>query len=201
MKYDGDYLLDDFGRIVMPYWESPIMKQAAKTICKNGGRVMNIGFGLGLIDTFIQEEDVEEHWIVESNSTVLQKMKDDGWYDKENVVIVEGDWKEVFPIKDLKFDGIYYDTYASGGQIHLIQNLHHNLKMGGWFSCWSTLTSEKRKIYENALTALGYKTYYDDVYLSEGTEKEHYHVFGRNLNRKYTAISAQRVGNKQESLI
>ena len=28
MKYDGDYLLDDFGRIVMQaYWESPIMKQ------------------------------------------------------------------------------------------------------------------------------------------------------------------------------
>ena len=81
MKYDGDYLLDDFGRIVMPYWESPIMKQAAKTICKNGGRVMNIGFGLGLIDTFIQEEDVEEHWIVEVNPSVLQKMKDDGWYD------------------------------------------------------------------------------------------------------------------------
>ena len=54
------------------------MKQAAKTICKNGGRVLNIGFGLGIIDTFIQEEGVEEHWIVESNPTVLQKMKNDG---------------------------------------------------------------------------------------------------------------------------
>ena len=138
---------------------------------------MNIGFGLGIIDTFIQEEGVEEHWIVESNPTVLQKMKNDGWYDKKNVVIVEGDWRKVFPIKDLKFDGIYYDTWDSGGQIYLIQNLHHNLKIGGWFSFWNVLTTEKLKTYENTFAALGYKTYLDEVYLPEGTEKEHSHVF------------------------
>jgi len=196
-----EYLLKDDDLIVMPYWEYPIMKQAAKTICKNGGRVLNVGFGLGIVDTYIQEEGVDEHWIIENSPTILQKMKDEGWYDKENVVVVEGDWREVYPIEGVKFDGIYYDTFASGGQVYLIENLHHNLKMGGWFSFWSSLRPDKKKVYEETLTALGYETYYDDVYLPEGSEEEHYHVFGRDLNRKYTAISAQRVHNNKKSLL
>ena len=40
-------------------------------------------------------------------------MKNDGWYDKENVVIVEGDWKNILPIENVMFDGIYYDTWKS----------------------------------------------------------------------------------------
>lgn len=202
MRYTDNYLIDEHERIVMPYWESPIMKQAAKTICKNGGRVLNIGFGLGIVDTFIQEEGVDEHWIIESHPTVLDKMKRDGWYDKHNVKIIESDWKKVFPIEEVEFDGIYYDTWDSGGQIELIQNLHHNLKMGGWFSFWDVLTPELIKKWTNAFSTLGYKTFLDEVHLSEGTEKEHSHVFKMNLNRKYTAISAQRVSSsKEQSLL
>ena len=42
-----------------PQWESPIMEQVyGKTICKNGGRVLNLTFGLGIVDTFIQQQNV-----------------------------------------------------------------------------------------------------------------------------------------------
>ena len=75
MYYKNGYLYDD-ENIVMPLWELPIMEEAAKTICKNGGRVLNIGFGLGIIDSFIEKENIEEHWIIESNPVVLQKMKE-----------------------------------------------------------------------------------------------------------------------------
>tara|TARA_Y100001937_G_scaffold94734_1_gene128533 strand:- start:7507 stop:8112 length:606 start_codon:yes stop_codon:yes gene_type:complete len=201
MKYTENYLLDELGQIVMPQWESPIMEHAAKTICRNGGKILNIGFGLGIIDTFIQEQNVEEHWIVESHPIVLEKMKNDGWYDKENVVIVEGDWKDVLPIENIKFDGIYYDTWKSGGQKYLIENLHKNLKVGGWFSFWAVLDEKSTHKWTNTFDALGYKTYIDEVHLSEGTEDEHFKVFKTNLNRKYTAISAQRIGDRKSTIL
>jgi hypothetical protein len=42
------------GEAVMMGWEGPLMVQHAAIICANGGDVLNIGFGLGLVDDAIQ---------------------------------------------------------------------------------------------------------------------------------------------------
>jgi protein arginine N-methyltransferase 2 len=34
-------------------WEKPLMEVHAKIICSKGGDILNVGFGLGIIDTFI----------------------------------------------------------------------------------------------------------------------------------------------------
>lgn len=36
-------------------WETPLMEQHARVICgQGGGHYLNVGFGLGIIDTYIQ---------------------------------------------------------------------------------------------------------------------------------------------------
>ena len=54
LAYSGDKLLDANGEAVMMGWERPLMLAHANAICQNGGDVLNVGFGLGLIDDAIQ---------------------------------------------------------------------------------------------------------------------------------------------------
>ena len=71
LTWDQKTLRDEQGQAVMMDWEAPIMKLAAQTICQNGGRVLNVGFGMGLIDGYIEEENIDEHWIIEMHPDVL----------------------------------------------------------------------------------------------------------------------------------
>jgi len=103
-------LLDEDGLAVMMDWEKPIMDRAAEIICRNGGRVLNVGFGMGLIDTAIEQYDIYEHWIIEAHLDVYQKMLEDGWHKLPHVKILYGDWRWYLQYLP-KFDGIYIDTW------------------------------------------------------------------------------------------
>jgi protein arginine N-methyltransferase 2 len=50
------------GEAVMMGWEGPLMVRHAAIICSRGGTVLNVGFGLGLIDSAIQVR--EGRWAV-----------------------------------------------------------------------------------------------------------------------------------------
>ncbi len=103
-------LLDESGNAVMMEWERPIMEKSAEIVCRNGGRVLNVGFGMGIIDSEIQKHLVDEHWIIEPHLDVFTKMMDDGWHLKPNVRILHGDWQ--WFMKYLPpFDGVYIDTW------------------------------------------------------------------------------------------
>lgn len=107
---DDGRLMDETGQAVMMEWERPIMEQAAEVITRKGGRVLNVGFGMGIIDSEIQKYLVDEHWIIEPHIDVFTKMMDDGWHLKPNVRILHGDWQ--WFLKYLpKFDGVYIDTW------------------------------------------------------------------------------------------
>lgn len=49
-----DKLLDADNEAVMMSWEQPLMAAHANLICQRGGHVLNVGFGLGLVDAAIQ---------------------------------------------------------------------------------------------------------------------------------------------------
>ena len=108
---DDGRLLDENKNPVMMDWEDGIMKDASSLICRDGGKILNIGFGLGIIDSYIQLHDIMEHWIIEAHPDVINKMKDSNWDKKNNVTCIFDDWKNV--VKTLpKFDGIYFDTHC-----------------------------------------------------------------------------------------
>ncbi len=111
-------LLDDDEDAVMMEWEKPLMHAHASIITHNGSkrkRVLNIGFGLGIVDTALQSHEPSFHVIIEAHPTVYDKMIKDGWGKKENVRICFGRWQVELPkliSEGLVFDGIFYDTYA-----------------------------------------------------------------------------------------
>lgn len=86
LKYDDTIgaLLDDRGAPVMMEWEREIMRASAEVLLPEigKGRVLNIGFGMGIIDGYLQDRKPESHVIVEAHPAVILKMKDLGWDKK-----------------------------------------------------------------------------------------------------------------------
>lgn len=146
LTYSSDgRLLDEYGNAVMMEWERPIMKKSAEVICRNGGRVLNVGFGMGIIDTYIQEYNVTEHWIIEPHIDVYTKMFQDGWHLKSNVKIMFGDWQ--WYLKYLpKFDGVYFDTWEDNGAEFLIK-VPTILKEDGVFSYFNNPREDEKVLH------------------------------------------------------
>eukprot|EP00921_Rhytidocystis_pertsovi_P015806 GHVQ01025058.1.p1 GENE.GHVQ01025058.1~~GHVQ01025058.1.p1 ORF type:complete len:167 (-),score=27.07 GHVQ01025058.1:960-1460(-) len=87
---DGRSLRID-GHPVMEAWENPYMKELSRVATTNGGRVLEVGFGLGLSARAVQSHattqqttgsntchssrpPVVEHVIVEANQDVYQRL-------------------------------------------------------------------------------------------------------------------------------
>ncbi|OAP65234.1 hypothetical protein AYL99_01206 [Fonsecaea erecta] len=111
-------LLDEQQNGVMMAWESDIMLQSANALLSEPGlNILNIGFGMGIIDTHIQNHvnKPNNHHIVEAHPEVLGNMERDGWMAKPNVVVHRGKWQNILPqlIEEGEtFDAIYFDTFA-----------------------------------------------------------------------------------------
>lgn len=97
---------------IMDDQERLIMQESAKIICQNGGDILNVGFGLGIIDSYIQQQKINSHTIIEIHPEIVTHAKSLG-FDKV-ATVYEGDWRvwiAKFKREGKKFDGIYFDTY------------------------------------------------------------------------------------------
>jgi type IV protein arginine methyltransferase len=63
IRYSKNELIDDQQNGVMMSWETPLMKMHAETMQCTGKDILNIGFGMGLIDTEIQTLKPRSHTI------------------------------------------------------------------------------------------------------------------------------------------
>jgi type IV protein arginine methyltransferase len=92
------------------------MKMSADQLCpKPGLRTMNVGFGMGIVDSMFLANLPAEHHIVEAHPQVIARMKEQGWFNKPNVRVHQGKWQEVLPKlveEGVTLDAMYYDTYA-----------------------------------------------------------------------------------------
>jgi hypothetical protein len=132
--YIDDKLVDDNGFAVMMGWERPIMQKVAEILCEDKGDVLNIGFGMGIVDTYIQELKPKSHTIIECHPDVINKMIEEGWPSKSTCIF--STWQEQTGKLGL-YDSIYMDTWADMRKPDLIYDfVNTHLKKGGIFSIW-----------------------------------------------------------------
>ncbi|KAF6761205.1 arginine methyl transferase [Ephemerocybe angulata] len=107
---------------VMMGWEQGIMEETVRRLTKGlpeeGLTVLNVGFGLGIIDTLFEFLPTlpAQHVIIEPHPDVLAHMRAEGWYDKPNITILEGKWQDFIANGKLLefggFDIVYTDTFS-----------------------------------------------------------------------------------------
>ena len=106
---DTQILDTEIGWEVMSDWEDPIMVKHGEIVTKNGGDILEFGFGMGISATHIQSHDINSHTIIEINDDVYERLLI--WTeDKPNVIPIKGDWADSIP--DKKYDAIFYDPYG-----------------------------------------------------------------------------------------
>lgn len=116
LTIDPDRILDSAQNGVMMAWETSIMQRTATLLApKPGLRILNIGHGMGIIDTFFQQTSPTEHHIIEAHPSILTHMKEGKWHEKSSVTIHAQKWQEAVPAlvaQGIIFDVIYFDTFA-----------------------------------------------------------------------------------------
>ena len=95
---------------VMMDWEDEIMSASAEYVCRNGGDILEVGFGMGISAGYIQSHSIASHTICENHPQIIPLAQ--AWAkDKPNVTIVTGSWYDT-KTELGTFDGIFYDTFG-----------------------------------------------------------------------------------------
>ncbi|KAJ7178479.1 arginine methyl transferase [Mycena crocata] len=116
--------VDDEEIGVMMGWEDGIMQETVAKLSSDREptdtlKILNVGFGLGIIDTLFQSLAPTLHVIIEAHPDVLKHMKELGWYAKPGVKVLEGKWQDFVNSEQLEnlvpsggFDIVYTDSFS-----------------------------------------------------------------------------------------
>ncbi|WP_432077067.1 hypothetical protein [Streptomyces wuyuanensis] len=100
------------GQQVMQSWERPLMAELSRLAAASHGHVLEVGFGMGISASLLQDEQVTSHTIIEANPEVARAAQ--AWADEQPIPthVVEGRWQDVIDSLGT-FDGILFDTYPA----------------------------------------------------------------------------------------
>jgi len=87
------------------------MKAMAEIVTETKGDVLEVGFGMGISATYIQEFGVSSHTIIEFNEDVIAAfLKWQQQYPDRDIRLVKGRWQDVMG-QLATYDGIFFDAY------------------------------------------------------------------------------------------
>ena len=177
---EHEILLPD-GFEVMMEWERPIMERSAEIITVNGGDVLNVGFGMAIIDTAIQQSSLDTHTIIEAHPQVVARAEE--WAkDKKGVRIVPSRWQDA--LKRIgSFDGIYFDTLMPP-MIPFMRETPKLLKPGGIFTFFQMMIQ-----FENieAMAQTGLRFALERMPFEEVSENRYYRLMEKDDQGRFTA--------------
>ena len=125
---------------VMMSWEDPLMSASAAYVCRGGGDILEIGFGMGISAGYMHSHSISSHTIIENHPEVIPKAQ--AWASgKPNVTIITGSW---YDVKDSlsTYDGVFYDTFGDDDMIYFSSSLSSLVKEGGVATWWNNLEEE-----------------------------------------------------------
>jgi len=125
---------------VMMSWEDSLMSASAAYVCKGGGDILEIGFGMGISAGYMHSHSISSHTIIENHPEVIPKAQ--AWASgKSNITIITGSW---YDVKDSlsTYDGVFYDTFGDDDMIHFSASLSSLVKEGGVATWWNNLEEE-----------------------------------------------------------
>jgi guanidinoacetate N-methyltransferase len=98
---------------VMETWEDNYMELLAEIATSNGGRVLEVGFGMGRSSRFIHNNPrVTHHVIVEANHDIANLAREFARNSSIDVTVIEGLRDDVLKeLEPCSFDGMLNDTY------------------------------------------------------------------------------------------
>jgi hypothetical protein len=175
-SYENSNLYNARGEAVMMEWERDWMKKSAEIICKNGGDILNIGHGLGIIDSYIHEYKPNSHTIIEVHPEVHKFMESNGWESKAK--IIKSDWRLVIH-KLSTFDGIYFDTWG---------DLHSDFKNG-------IISKLPYLLNKNGIFSYFYDSDKEDEIINEFCHKNNFKIFYEKLHVDIPKVQYKNGGN------
>ena len=106
-------------QVVMDAVSEDLMKAYSSVVCQNGGKILDIGFGLGYSAKAIYER-VNNYTCIEINPQIYKKAFLDN-KEKLNFNLILGDWIDIIPklaAEGYSYDGIFMDTYGEGPETY-----------------------------------------------------------------------------------
>lgn len=188
---NADYSADDTalrigGNPVMERWEEPFMAALAAVATSSNGRILEVGFGMGISASFVQQHDIDEHVIIEANDDVYDRLLQFADSASRKVTPCKGLWKDVISeFDDESFDGILYDTYP------LSEDELHTHQFDFLREAWRLLRPGGVATYCN-LTSWGNlkSDYPDDHELFAETQSPHLQAIGiQNFGLRVTEVN------------
>ena len=203
LSFGGDRLLDADKNGVMMAWETDIMQQSADLLAPEKGlRVLNIGHGMGIVDGIFQAKTPGTHHIIEAHPAVLERMRKDGWYEKQGVKIHEGRWQDIIPELAQQgevFDAIYFDTFAEDYKAlkdFFTEHVITLLDQEGRFGFFNGLGADRQvcydvysKVVEMDLFDAGLDTEWKEIRIPNLQEQGEW----EGVRRKYWALDTYRL--------
>jgi guanidinoacetate N-methyltransferase len=148
---------------VMEDWEDGYMKMLADVASHKGGKVLEVGYGMGISARYVQVHPIDTHVIIEANNGVYEKLLEFQSSARANVVPLLGFWQEIISdLEDESFDGILFDTYPltkeeiHGNHFPFFHEAFRLLKPGGVFTYYSDEPTTISDFHRERLQAAGF---------------------------------------------
>ncbi|KAK3329745.1 S-adenosyl-L-methionine-dependent methyltransferase [Apodospora peruviana] len=167
LTYSDGKLVDDDGNGVMMAWETDIMRQSVDALLPGrapGKRILNIGFGMGIIDSMFADTKPARHHIIEAHPEVLQHISapeskfgsswEDSGPEPGAFKIYEGKWQQICQEllqEGQVYDAIYFDTFGENyGQLRMFftEFIPGLLDEQGFFGFFNGLGADRKICYD-----------------------------------------------------
>ncbi|KAK5990658.1 Protein arginine N-methyltransferase 2 [Cladobotryum mycophilum] len=167
LTYDDDKLLDSDLNGVMMAWETDIMRRSVAALIPDsspGKRILNIGFGMGIVDGMFAELKPSRHHIIEAHPNVLEHVSKPGskfgpeWEksgpEEGAYKIFAGKWQDIVPQlleQGEIYDAIYFDTFGEDySQLRefFMEHVPGLMDQEGRFSFFNGLGADRKICYD-----------------------------------------------------